>query len=288
MATVPPAVSSIIETSGLDASGVRLLADSVHALHDIQNRKKATPKHVEHETQEKYRKYTQKTDETLHSMLKNDFPEYQKIRLDDCLQISVESEAVVMLGDGLEIFIFTPILSAFLKDNWYTHRKADRKNASNEGETGVWLQGGRRSGGRGGRLRSYSRPGEESTGAVQESAARDARGGRGRGAWTSRVPASVQTSPLELFPRGERSGLRPRGRSRDERSNLPISDTDFHSISHVCHIWQEKLTREIKNRALGSQFPGIYRYESSDAWRGMRRGGILFGITHGVLFDQDF
>ncbi|KAH0948702.1 hypothetical protein HN011_007582, partial [Eciton burchellii] len=76
------------------------------------------------------------------------------------------------------------------------------------------FQGGRCGGGWRGRLRPHPRTGQEPTRAVQEGAARDAGGGRGRRAWSTRVPPSVQASPLELFPRVQRSGLRPRGGSR--------------------------------------------------------------------------
>lgn len=75
------------------------------------------------------------------------------------------------------------------------------------------FQGGRCGGGRRGCLQSHPRIGEKSARAVQKSAARDAGGGRGRRAGSARVPAPVPTSPLELFPRVQRSGLRPRGGS---------------------------------------------------------------------------
>lgn len=75
------------------------------------------------------------------------------------------------------------------------------------------FQGGRGNGGRRGRLQPYSRIGEKPTRAVQKSAARHAGGGRGRRIGSARVPAPVPTSPLELFPRVQRSGLRPRGGS---------------------------------------------------------------------------
>jgi len=75
------------------------------------------------------------------------------------------------------------------------------------------FQGGRSGGGRRGCLQPHPWIGEKSTRAVQKSAARDAGGGRRRRIGSARVPAPVPTSPLELFPRIQRSGLRSRGGS---------------------------------------------------------------------------